>query len=152
MNHHQRLFRSKLWAAVLVIQCIGLILVLVTAPKFFDLLSTANASASINGLFNERSGTVFASIGFLSLAILNTLAVFGIWNSERWVKFYLFLKLVAVLVLGLSVFVLEADYLLLLAYIPLFCSLLFMLWAYRMSSNRNGRGRRVTHFSLNTFV
>jgi hypothetical protein len=127
-NQHPR--RQPIWRILLLLQILGLGMVIMATPYFIRQLSNNVAPISANGLLNDRVYSLVGSILFLSLVVLNTLAVVGIWHMYRLTQAYLIIKLSVAIFLILSVFIFAADYYVLFAYIPLFASLVFMSWAY----------------------
>jgi hypothetical protein len=122
--------RQLIWRILLILQISGLGMVVIATPYFFNHLSKNVAPISVNGLLNDRIYSFVGSILFLSLIVLNTLAVMGIWRMYQLTQAYLLIKLSVAIFLILSVFIFAADYYVLFAYIPLFGSLVFMNWAY----------------------
>ncbi|MFA6198055.1 MAG: hypothetical protein WC734_02750 [Patescibacteria group bacterium] len=122
--------RRLTWRILLILQIAGLGMVAMAMPYFIRHLSKNVAPISVDGLLNDRIYSLVGSILFLSLVVLNTLAVIGIWRMYRLTQAYLIIKLSVAIFLILSVFIFAADYYVLFAYIPLLGSLVFMNCAY----------------------
>lgn len=126
----QQLPYRRILFVVFFLQIGGLALVLGFAPfaivRAIRTVSPLSASA-------QQSNTNLVVLSFLLFSVLvlfNAIAVFSIWRMRRWVQRFFLIKLGVVTLLILSVFVLVRDYPLLFVYVPLFCSLVFLVWGY----------------------
>ena len=108
----------------------GLALVLGFAPFAIVRAIRTVAPLSASAQQSNTNLVVLSFLLFSVLALFNAIAVFSIWRMRRWVQRFFLIKLGVVTILILSVFVLIRDYPLLFVYIPLFCSLAFLVWGY----------------------
>ena len=115
---------------VFVLQIGGLALVLGFAPVAIVRAIRTVSPISISAQQSNTNLVILSFFLFSGLAFFNTIALFSIWHMRRWVQRFFLIKLGVVAALILSVFVLVRDYPLLYVYLPLFCSLAFLVWSY----------------------
>lgn len=126
----QQLSSRRILFVVFFLQIGGLALVLGFAPFAIIQAIQTVSPISVSAQQSNTDLVILSFILFSVLALFNTIAVFSIWRMRRWVQRFFLIKLGVVALLILSVFVLVRDYPLLFVYVPLFCSLVFLVWGY----------------------